>query len=79
MRSHQILAGLIPLIACTPAHAQTAATPDKAADGSATRQKPPADIVVTAVARGRDRLDSAISTSSLRENDILTHISQVRR
>ncbi len=71
MRSNQIFAGLIPLIACTPAHAQTVATPDKAADESATRQKPPADIVVTAVARGRDRLDSAISTSSLRENDIL--------
>lgn len=29
------------------------------------------DIIVTAVARGRDRLDSAISTSSLRETEIL--------
>ncbi|MEH3041155.1 MAG: TonB-dependent receptor [Sphingomonas paucimobilis] len=62
---------MIPLLACAPAYAQTVAGGDQPAGETAEQPKPPADIVVTAVARGRDRLDSAISTSSLRENDIL--------
>ncbi|WP_428970659.1 TonB-dependent receptor domain-containing protein [Sphingomonas sp. Xoc002] len=47
-------------------HAQTVQT-DKPTEKSAANK----DVVVTAVARGRDRLDSAISTSSLGAAEIL--------
>lgn len=56
---------------------QAASAQEKPADaGTAAADKTDArrgnsDIIVTAVARGRDRLDSAISTSSLHETEIL--------
>lgn len=72
MRLFYTTACVLPLIAGTSAHAQsTTAGNDKPAEQTRDAAKPAGDIIVTAVARGRDRLDSAISTSSLREADIL--------
>ena len=48
--------------------AQPDENPGKVAPSSKAAEN---DIVVTAVARGRDRLDSAISTSTLRQDDLL--------
>lgn len=72
MRLFYTTACVLPLIAGASAHAQsTTAGNDKPVEQTRDSAKPAGDIIVTAVARGRDRLDSAISTSSLREADIL--------
>ena len=72
MRLFYTTACVLPLIAGASAHAQsTTAGNDKPVEQTRDSAKPAGDIIVTAVARGRDRLDSAVSTSSLREADIL--------
>ncbi|MEH3048136.1 TonB-dependent receptor [Sphingomonas adhaesiva] len=68
MLIHRLLISTIPFALLVPvqAHAQAPVPAGDAADKPADK-----DIVVTAVARGRDRLDSAISTSSLSQAEIL--------
>lgn len=50
----------------SPADATDAAASDKQPEADAPRR----DVVITAVARGRDRLDTAVSTSQLLADDI---------
>ncbi len=71
MRTIYLSAFVAGVLASGSAYAQTFATKSDDRDQRAHPAQASADIVVTAVARGRDRLDSAISTSSLREADIL--------
>ena len=60
----------------TPAAAASAASPDKDVAGEAVEQADPKpapqaqELFSTGVAKGRDRLDSATSTSALRGNDV---------
>jgi len=73
-----LLAAAAPLSIVVPAHAFAQATTDvttppvetTASDQRAATETPHRDVVVTAVARGRDRLDTAVSTSQLLADDI---------
>ncbi|MBW6527086.1 TonB-dependent receptor [Sphingomonas sp. RHCKR7] len=73
-----LLVAAAPLSIVAPASARAQATPDApstTADTSAREERaeqeaPRRDVVVTAVARGRDRLDTAVSTSQLLASDI---------
>ncbi|WP_114952090.1 TonB-dependent receptor domain-containing protein [Sphingosinicella terrae] len=58
-----------PLALATPAFATTATS--AATSTEAAQDAAPSDVVTTGVARGRDRLDMAISTSSLDDVEIL--------
>lgn len=77
MKNYRLLLTVAPLAMAFPALAQSA-TPsagDTVAEKSDAQQKAAAkaadsDMVTTGVARGRDRLDSATSTSSLKEGEI---------
>ena len=62
-----------PLALATPAFATTVSTAATAttATTEAAQDVPSGDLVTTGVARGRDRLDMAISTSSLDDREIL--------
>lgn len=73
MLRHNLLLSAIPLALLVPAQARAQAAPNGASTNDKAREETTAgkDIVVTAVARGRDRLDSAISTSSLGAAEIL--------
>ncbi|MFE8585584.1 TonB-dependent receptor domain-containing protein [Sphingomonas sp. NCPPB 2930] len=73
MRLQRLLISAIPFALLVPVQAQgQTARSDKSADDKAARADMlNKDVVVTAVARGRDRLDSAISTSSLGAAEIL--------
>ncbi|USI74843.1 TonB-dependent receptor [Sphingomonas morindae] len=80
MLKNKLLFAAAPLALLIAAHPAAAATPpaegDEAMPGTpaaAPAKKPsarPEDIIVTGVAIGRDRLDSATSTSALRLSDI---------
>ena len=52
------------------AEAETAAAPPSAAPPPSAAVKPPVEIFSTGMAKGRDRLDSATSTSALKGDDI---------
>ncbi|WP_114952091.1 TonB-dependent receptor domain-containing protein [Sphingosinicella terrae] len=78
MKSVHLLVAAAPLALATPALAETASviaaaagTTATAATDAAQDAAAPRDIVTTGVARGRDRLDMAISTSSLSSDEIL--------
>lgn len=73
MLRHNLLLSAIPFALLLPAQAQAQAAPNDASTNDKALAETTAgkDIVVTAVARGRDRLDSAISTSSLGSAEIL--------
>ena len=77
MKIAHLLLATAPLALTTPAFAETASDasniPAAAASAAAATAAQPAsdDIVTTGVARGRDRLDMAISTSSLDDVEIL--------
>ncbi|WP_440979111.1 TonB-dependent receptor domain-containing protein [Sphingomonas pseudosanguinis] len=73
MLLNRLLISTMPLALMLPAQALAqSGTADKAAgEETASRGTLNKDVVVTAVARGRDRLDSAISTSSLGQDEIL--------
>ncbi|MET1756309.1 TonB-dependent receptor [Novosphingobium sp. RD2P27] len=67
MRKYKLLLGLAPLAFATPAFA------DAAADAAAQNEPAGAakmEVFTTGVAKGRDRLDSATSTSALRGEEI---------
>lgn len=67
MKFYRLLLAAAPLATAASAWAQTATpTPETQAVKPVS-----ADTVTTGVARGRDRLDSAVSTSSLKEAEIL--------
>ncbi|MEJ5978820.1 Plug domain-containing protein [Novosphingobium sp. PS1R-30] len=63
------LAAIAVAAQASAAFAQDAAKPVTAWEAS--RQADDSDMVTTGVARGRDRLDSATSTSSIKENEIV--------
>jgi len=73
-----LLAAAAPLSIVAPAAAYAQAATDgttptteaNAPDQQAATETPHRDVVVTAVARGRDRLDTAVSTSQLLADDI---------
>ncbi len=78
MKVHHLLLAAAPLAIASPSTARTdVAAADRPADPVADdAQATPvpagsSDVVTTGVARGRDRLDSAVSTSTLREVEIL--------
>jgi len=60
MKHLYLSAALAPLLLVTPAHAET----------KDSKAKPTEAVFSTGVAKGRDRLDSATSTSALRESEI---------
>ncbi|HEX7871424.1 MAG TPA: TonB-dependent receptor [Sphingobium sp.] len=66
-KSNYLLAGAAFFVVCTPAMAQNAAitTPSRSTETAI----PPKEIFSTGVAKGRDRLDSATSTSALRASE----------
>lgn len=64
-KSQFLLASVAVLAIVTPAHAEAQDAPKKE-----ETDKKSEEIVVTGVARGRDRLDTAISTSSLKAEEI---------
>lgn len=74
MKPHHLFLSIAPLVLACPAWAN-AETPDTPRERSSTEAGAPAEaqreVFSTGVAKGRDILDSAISTSSLRENQIL--------
>ncbi len=74
VRVHQVrrllLIGSVLAVSAGPAFAQEASPPQDAAPQQDAEASQYTEIVVTAVARGRDRLDTAISTSSLKADDI---------
>jgi outer membrane receptor protein involved in Fe transport len=74
VKVHHLLFAAAPLAVASPALARTdliaIEKPADDAQASAT-QAASSDVVTTGVARGRDRLDSAVSTSTLKETEIL--------
>ncbi|MEW9854492.1 TonB-dependent receptor domain-containing protein [Novosphingobium sp. M1R2S20] len=67
MNKYKLLLGLAPLAFVTPAVAEEAADAAQGASANGTAQ---VEVFSTGVAKGRDRLDSATSTSSLRGDEI---------
>jgi outer membrane receptor protein involved in Fe transport len=74
---YQLLLSVAPLALAVPAVAQGAPAPKVASDGSASadaeapaKQGPAEEVFSTGVAKGRDRLDSATSTSALKGSEI---------
>jgi outer membrane receptor protein involved in Fe transport len=67
MKHLYLSAAIAPLLLFSTANAQTAAAPAKAAESAKTNGEA---VFSTGVAKGRDRLDSATSTSALRESEI---------
>ncbi|ATC30900.1 TonB-dependent receptor [Caulobacter vibrioides] len=69
-----VSAAIVPLLFVAPAYALAETGATKAADASAkpaaNAQASREEVFSTGVAKGRDRLDSATSTSALREKDI---------
>ncbi|AAK24963.1 TonB-dependent receptor domain-containing protein [Caulobacter vibrioides] len=74
MKMLYVSAAIVPLLFVAPSHvlAQTAATKTAEAPGIPAANAPASreEVFSTGVAKGRDRLDSATSTSALRERDI---------
>ena len=70
MKSLYLTAALAPLLCGAPSHAQTAQEPARQTAWEASRTRVSDDVVVTGVARARDRLDSATSTSSINDVEI---------
>lgn len=71
MRSLYISVALAPLLLATPSFAQSEQAPTRQTAWEASRTRANDDVVVTGVAKARDRLDSATSTSSLDDVDVL--------
>lgn len=61
---------IAPLLLAVSAHAQTAQDAPRLTAWEASRVRANDDLVVTGVARARDRLDSATSTSSINEIEV---------
>ncbi len=69
MRKSLLLLTVAPLALAVPATAQVAAAPS-AQPASGTASAPTEEVFSTGVAKGRDRLDSATSTSALKGDEI---------
>lgn len=63
-------AAIAPLLLATPAFAQTEQAPPRQTAWEASRTRVNDDVVVTGVAKARDRLDSATSTSSINDVEV---------
>ncbi|MBX9616481.1 MAG: TonB-dependent receptor [Caulobacteraceae bacterium] len=61
----------LPLLMAVPAHAQAPQEPARLTAWEASRIRANDDMVATGVARARDRLDSATSTSSINTSEIV--------
>ncbi|MCK3127681.1 hypothetical protein MZG98_27445, partial [Escherichia coli] len=70
MKSLYLTAAFAPLILAMPAHAQTQPAPQRQTAWEASRTRANDDVIVTGVAKARDRLDSATSTSSINDVEI---------
>ncbi len=70
MKSLYLTAALAPILLGAQSHAQTAQEPARQTAWEASRTRVSDDVVVTGVARARDRLDSATSTSSINDVEI---------
>ena len=70
MKSLYLTVALAPLLFAAPSYAQTAQAPARQTAWEASRTRVSEDVVVTGVARARDRLDSATSTSSTNDVEI---------
>lgn len=62
---------VVPLLFAAPAFAQAGQEPERVTAWEASRTRANDEMVVTGVARARDRLDSATSTSSITDVDIV--------
>ena len=69
LKGRYFLLATTAMLAAVPAHGQQA-TPPAADAGTASEPNSDDDIVVTAVARGQNRLDSSVSVSSLNADAI---------
>lgn len=69
MRNYRLLLAVAPLALATPAIAQNAQTSDETTTATA-KKAPEKEVFSTGVAKGRDRLDSATSTSALRATEV---------
>jgi len=74
MRITNLLAGTAMMLVAQAAFAQTGQTPTDATDRAATADTDTADIVVTGVARGTNRLDTSVSVSSI-DSDLTTKLA----
>ncbi|WAC59184.1 TonB-dependent receptor domain-containing protein [Brevundimonas sp. SL130] len=70
MRSLYLTVALAPLLLAAPSFAQTEEPPPRQTAWEASRARANDDVVVTGVAKARDRLDSATSTSSIDDVEI---------
>lgn len=70
MKSTYLLLGAASLAFVTPAYATTRGTAGQDAPAASSTKPADEDSVSTGVARARDRLDSATSTSSLKEGEV---------
>jgi outer membrane receptor protein involved in Fe transport len=74
MKKYCLLLTVAPLVLAQAAMAQTASSKQDAASDTTSQAEakdaPEREVFSTGVAKGRDRLDSAISTSSLKETEI---------
>lgn len=70
LKSLYLTAAFAPLILAMPAHAQTQPAPQRQTAWEASRTRANDDVIVTGVAKARDRLDSATSTSSINDVEI---------
>lgn len=71
MKSLYLTAALAPLLLAMPAHAQSTQAEARPTAWEASRTRANDEMVVTGVARARDRLDSATSTSSMNDVEII--------
>ncbi|WP_309627983.1 TonB-dependent receptor domain-containing protein [Brevundimonas sp.] len=71
MKSLYLTAALAPLLFALPSHAQTTQPEARPTAWEASRVRANDDMVATGVARARDRLDSATSTSSISTSEIV--------
>ena len=71
MKLLYVSVAIAPLLFALPAHAQTEQRQDRPTAWEASRTRANDEMVVTGVARARDRLDSATSTSSISDGDII--------
>jgi outer membrane receptor protein involved in Fe transport len=73
MKNYYLLLSVAPLVLAQAALAQTASSNQDQASAASSDKKedaPEREVFSTGVAKGRDRLDSAISTSSIKESEI---------
>jgi len=70
MKNFYLLLTAAPLALSTPTFAQDSSTQSKAAEEKEAAVQPPRDVFSTGVAKGRDPLDSATSTSVLKAEEI---------